>query len=43
MNSQPIAPQGKIFQPKEWFPWSLLAVGSIVAIYSQAVRGPKVI
>jgi len=43
MNSQPIMPQGKIFQPKEWFPWSLLAVGSIVAIYSQAVRGPKAI
>ena len=43
LNSQPVLPQGKIFQPKDWFPWSLLAVGSIVAIYSQAVRKPSMI
>jgi hypothetical protein len=41
LNSQPPMPQGKIFRPKDWFPWSLLAVGSIVAIYSQAVRNPS--
>ncbi|MCE2814849.1 MAG: hypothetical protein ACK480_04315 [Planctomycetota bacterium] len=40
-NSQPQMPQGKIFRPKDWFPWSLLAIGSIVAIYSQAVRNPS--
>ena len=40
-NSQPQIPQGKIFRPKDWFPWSLLAIGSIVAIYSQAVRNPS--
>jgi hypothetical protein len=37
-NSQPPMPQGNVFRPKDWFPWSLLAIGSIVAIYSQAVR-----
>ena len=37
-NSQPQVPQGRVFRPKDWFPWSLLAIGSIVAIYSQAVR-----
>ena len=37
-NSAPPVPQGKIFRPKDWFPWSLLAVGSIVAIYSHTFR-----
>jgi hypothetical protein len=37
-NSQPALPQGRIFRPKDWFPWSMLAAGSIVAIYAQAVR-----
>jgi hypothetical protein len=37
-SSQPSLPQGKIFRPRDWFPWSMLAGGSIVAIYAQAVR-----
>jgi hypothetical protein len=37
-NSQPALPQGRILRPKDWFPWSMLAAGSIVAIYAQAVR-----
>jgi hypothetical protein len=37
-NSQPALPQGRIVRPKDWFPWSMLAAGSIVAIYAQAVR-----
>lgn len=28
----------KIFKPSEWFPWSMVAIGSIVMIYSHSFR-----
>ena len=28
----------RIFRPSEWFPWSLLATGSIVLLYSISLR-----
>jgi hypothetical protein len=29
---------GRIFKPSEWFPWSLIACGSIVLLYSVSLR-----
>jgi hypothetical protein len=28
----------RVFRPTEWFPWSLLACGSIVLLYSISLR-----
>lgn len=28
----------RVFKPTDWFPWSMVAVGSIVMIYSHAFR-----
>jgi LPS sulfotransferase NodH len=28
----------RVFRPTEWFPWSLLATGSIVLLYSVSLR-----
>lgn len=28
----------RIFKPSEWFPWSLIACGSIVLLYSVSLR-----
>jgi LPS sulfotransferase NodH len=28
----------RVFRPTEWFPWSLLAVGSITLLYSISLR-----
>lgn len=28
----------RVFRPTEWFPWSLLAIGSIVVLYSISLR-----
>lgn len=28
----------RVFKPSEWFPWSLLATGSIVLLYSISLR-----
>ncbi len=28
----------RVFRPTEWFPWSLLATGSIVFLYSISLR-----
>ena len=33
-KSSPAASPTVIFRPKDWMPWSLLAVGSIVLIYT---------
>lgn len=30
--------KNKVFKPSEWFPWSMVAVGSIVMIYSHSFR-----
>jgi len=28
----------RVFRPSEWFPWSLLATGSIVLLYSVSLK-----
>jgi hypothetical protein len=28
----------RVFRPTEWFPWSMLAIGSIVVLYSISLR-----
>jgi hypothetical protein len=37
-NSAAPAPSGRTFKPTEWFPWALLASGSIVSLYSVSLR-----
>jgi hypothetical protein len=37
MASAP-AVSNRVFRPTEWFPWSLLAIGSIVVLYSISLR-----
>jgi hypothetical protein len=32
------AGSSRVFRPTEWFPWSLLAIGSIVVLYSISLR-----
>jgi len=32
------AASNRVFRPTEWFPWSLLAIGSIVVLYSISLR-----
>lgn len=32
------ATSSRVFRPTEWFPWSLLAIGSIVVLYSISLR-----
>jgi hypothetical protein len=36
------AVSNRVFRPTEWFPWSLLAIGSIVVLYSISLRPPTV-
>jgi hypothetical protein len=39
MFSSPSPSTGsRIFKPSEWFPWSLIACGSIVLLYSVSLR-----
>ncbi len=37
-SPQTPAVKNRVFTPSEWFPWSLLATGAIVMIYSYAFR-----
>jgi hypothetical protein len=37
-NSDPIAEPTKTVRPADWHPWSLLATGSIVLLYSWTIR-----
>ncbi|XZE33239.1 hypothetical protein SH501x_004016 [Pirellulaceae bacterium SH501] len=36
--SAPPPPTNRVFKPSEWFPWSLLAFGTIVMLYSLSLR-----
>lgn len=37
LASTPVG-SNRVFRPTEWFPWSLLAIGSIVVLYSISLR-----
>ena len=35
-NGASAADRGRIFRPREWMPWSLLAVGAIIVMYTSS-------
>jgi hypothetical protein len=33
-----VGARGRMFKPREWMPWSLLAVGAIIVMYTGAAK-----